>query len=490
MLKTKLTFQINGMTLIFLGIIIALLCSCNYSGQISGKENQGNQIVLIISDTLSFDFLRQQKASLKYINDESLPVTIGFFGDSITNHWIIPTDREMIELVYKENSQSLYSFLFQKGDTLLLSIHQRNPWIKTINRETTPYQDNMEVMRNRELYPSNYTKLQDFYFLWNSNVASVTPLDLKDELNYVKNEAKNSLNAELSWIDSLGKAKLVSEKVADFYSSKARFELEKLKFFDVDNGKFDTEAAIESILGSEWDSPYNFKNVYMNDFVDFLLTSKAPDILSRQESVFTKDTKTPFGKAMLFKYLEQSLPFLSFAEAEVWLNRYEPELTNKAQFDFLKARNSAFIGQKADMDLMGLGKNLTVFEEVLQQKKGNYLYIDLWAAWCIPCIRSFPASLALHEDYNDLGFEVVYLSIDKNNKFWESVVEKYHIAIPNRSFVVMNLEESEFLNKLNVDLIPRYLIFDKEGKLIHQNAPKPDSKELRVLLESLLFNSN
>ncbi|EIM75793.1 redoxin [Nitritalea halalkaliphila LW7] len=94
----------------------------------------------------------------------------------------------------------------------------------------------------------------------------------------------------------------------------------------------------------------------------------------------------------------------------------------------------------------------------------------------------------MHEDYHDLGFEVVYLSIDKNNKFWESVVEKYHIAIPNRSFVVMNLEESEFLNKLNVDLIPRYLIFDKEGKLIHQNAPKPDSKELRVLLESLLFN--
>ncbi|WP_156810263.1 hypothetical protein [Nitritalea halalkaliphila] len=230
--------------------------------------------------------------------------------------------------------------------------------MKTINRKTTPYQDNMEVMRNRELYPSNYTKLQDFYFLWNSNVASVIQLDLKVELNHGKNEAKNSLNAELSWIDSLRKAKLVSEKVAEFYSSKARFELEKLKFFDVDNGKFDTEAAIESILGSEWDSPYNFKNVYMNDFVDFLLTSKASDVLSRQESVFTKDTKSPFGKTMLFKYLEQSLPFLSFAEAEVWLNRYGPELTDKAQFDFLKAMNSAFIGQKADMDLMGLGKNL------------------------------------------------------------------------------------------------------------------------------------
>ncbi|WP_162098445.1 hypothetical protein [Nitritalea halalkaliphila] len=80
MQKTELTFQINCMTLIFLGITIALFCSCNYSGQISGKENQGNQIVLIISDTLSFDFLRQQKASLKYINDESLPVTIGFLG--------------------------------------------------------------------------------------------------------------------------------------------------------------------------------------------------------------------------------------------------------------------------------------------------------------------------------------------------------------------------------------------------------------------------
>lgn len=38
------------------------------------------------------------------------------------------------------------------------------------------------------------------------------------------------------------------------------------------------------------------------------------------------------------------------------------------------------------------------------------------------------------------------------------------------------------MTQLNIKAIPRYLIYNKKGQLIHKNAPGPNSKEIRVLL--------
>lgn len=68
--------------------------------------------------------------------------------------------------------------------------------------------------------------------------------------------------------------------------------------------------------------------------------------------------------------------------------------------------------------------------------------------------------------------------MDRNHKFWEEVVRKYEIADLNRSFIALNLTESIFLQKLDVAFIPRYLIFDPHGKLLHPHAPGPESEEI------------
>src|SRR5690606_35835691 len=122
-----------------------------------------------------------------------------------------------------------------------------------------------------------------------------------------------------------------------------------------------------------------------------------------------KETETPFGKLMLFKYLQQTLPFLSFEEADIRLERYS-EVLGANWIDYLAARNNIMLDQVPDMELMGLGESFTTFEELLYTKRGKYLYVDLWAAWCIPCIQSFPASMILQEEYGEKGLEVIYLS--------------------------------------------------------------------------------
>ena len=453
-----------------------------YQGQCQEKQEAAGRIFLSLEDSLVRNFLRQRRATLKYIDDKSLPAMIDFSGDSVSTQLVISTDRDAIELVYRDNAQSEYSYHIQRSDSVRLEIKERKPWIETLNRQATDYDNNLELLRNRELYGLTYTKLQDFHFFWDANFVSVTPVELKDELRQSRREAIKSLRAELSWIDSLRGEGLISEKTAAFYSTKTRFELEKLRFYAEEDGAFEARGAFRSVLGSEWDNPDDLKNVYLDEFADFVLARETGGDFMRRGPALTKETETPLGRLMLFKYLKQTLPFFSFEEADELLDSYS-EALDPFLIDYLQTRNGALLDQVPDMELMGLGRRFTTFEDLLYQKRGTYLYVDLWAAWCIPCIQSFPASLALQEEYRERGIEILYLSIDKNHKFWEEVVRKYDIAISDRSFIVMNLAESQYLEVLNVDFIPRYLVFDPAGKLIHQNAPGPGSEEIRELFE-------
>ncbi len=482
--RTDFIFGKNPLPRILVGIMMVSLWSCDSVSQRGSRENleETGQIFIVLEDSLVRDFLRQRKAVLKYIGDEALPAKIEFSVDSIPHTLVINTERDAVELVYKENGQSEYSYYIQRGDSVRLGIKESKPWLETANRQTTDYDNNLEVLRNRELHRSTYTKLHNFYFFWNSNFASVTPVELKDELKKSRREAIESLNSEFSWIDSLKEEKLISGKTADFYSAKVRFGLKKLQFYAEEDGMFDATSAFQSFLGSEWDNPDDLKSVYLDEFANFILTRITIEGSSQQVTALATETETPFGKLILFKYLKQTLPLLSFEEAGEWLKRYA-DVLDPALIGYLKTRNDIMLEQVPDMELMGLGKSFTTFEDLLYEKRGKYLYVDLWAAWCIPCIQSFPASVALQDEYGEKGIEVVYLSVDKNHKFWEEVVRKYDIAIPGRSFVAMNLAESKYLESLNVEFIPRYLLFDHNGNLIHQNAPRPESEEIRSLFE-------
>ena len=41
----------------------------------------------------------------------------------------------------------------------------------------------------------------------------------------------------------------------------------------------------------------------------------------------------------------------------------------------------------------------------------------------------------------------------------------------------------------NVQSIPRYLLYDRQGKLVHKNAPGPGSDAIRKLLDQYLADS-
>ena len=117
----------------------------------------------------------------------------------------------------------------------------------------------------------------------------------------------------------------------------------------------------------------------------------------------------------------------------------------------------------------------------LKDFKGKYVYIDLWATWCNPCRREFPFLKQLKTDFE--GAEIVFLglSTDGSKDKWEDMVRTGEL-----SGVQLYLgPQSSFQKAYNVDGIPRFILLDKEGKIISNDMSRPSSQETRAFLESL-----
>lgn len=134
------------------------------------------------------------------------------------------------------------------------------------------------------------------------------------------------------------------------------------------------------------------------------------------------------------------------------------------------------------------GLKLFSLQDIIKLNKGKLLYVDIWASWCVPCRSAMSYSRELRENFKDKNIAFIYLSVDEDFDKWKRAIEQENLSFYINSFKVANPRKNSFLVSLNAEEIPRYLLFNKDGKLVHSNAPGPGSEELKNLLERYLKN--
>lgn len=117
----------------------------------------------------------------------------------------------------------------------------------------------------------------------------------------------------------------------------------------------------------------------------------------------------------------------------------------------------------------------------ISELKGKYVYIDLWASWCVPCCKEVPHLQKLEAELANENVAFLSISIDKTAEPWLKKMNE--LQMHGNQWLDTG---SKLANALNVRGIPFFVIYDKEGKLYKYNAPRPSSGEqLKSLLESL-----
>lgn len=119
-------------------------------------------------------------------------------------------------------------------------------------------------------------------------------------------------------------------------------------------------------------------------------------------------------------------------------------------------------------------------EHTFEEFKGYYVYIDIWASWCVPCCKEIPHLQTLEKELKNPAVKFLSISIDRNEKSWKKKIDD------------MNLYGNQWLNKnneissrLNITAIPRFLLYDKDGKLMNIDAFRPSNPQTKEILEKL-----
>ena len=121
--------------------------------------------------------------------------------------------------------------------------------------------------------------------------------------------------------------------------------------------------------------------------------------------------------------------------------------------------------------------------EDLQKYKGQVLYVDFWASWCIPCAHSFPFLNELHEQFKEKGLQIVGINLDENVNDAKDFLAKF----PARFTVVADATK-QCAKDFDVKAMPSSYIVDKKGHIhhVHLGFRPGETQELRALVESLL----
>ena len=121
----------------------------------------------------------------------------------------------------------------------------------------------------------------------------------------------------------------------------------------------------------------------------------------------------------------------------------------------------------------------------LDDLKGKYVYVDVWATWCGPCIREIPSLKEVEKQFHGKNIAFVSTSIDKadaHNKWVEMVKDK---ELSGMQLLADNDWKSKFVTDYAIEGIPRFILIDPDGNIVSADAPRPSDPKLIEMLKEL-----
>ena len=121
----------------------------------------------------------------------------------------------------------------------------------------------------------------------------------------------------------------------------------------------------------------------------------------------------------------------------------------------------------------------------LDDLKGNYVYVDVWATWCGPCKREIPYLKELDAAYENKAIDFVSLSIDKqeDKEKWLKMIQDENLQ--GIQILADSDWNSDFVKAYKITGIPRFILIDQEGNIVNSNAPRPSDPYLKEVLSTL-----
>lgn len=120
----------------------------------------------------------------------------------------------------------------------------------------------------------------------------------------------------------------------------------------------------------------------------------------------------------------------------------------------------------------------------LADLKGKVVLIDVWATWCGPCKAEIPYLKKLEEEFKGTDLSVVSVTFDEveDKAKWIQMIKDDHLGGTH----LFAGGWGDFAQYYKIRGIPRFMVYDREGKIVTVDAPRPSNPALKALLEKTL----
>jgi thiol-disulfide isomerase/thioredoxin len=98
--------------------------------------------------------------------------------------------------------------------------------------------------------------------------------------------------------------------------------------------------------------------------------------------------------------------------------------------------------------------------QLLEQHKGDVIYLDFWASWCGPCRKSFPWMNDMQTKYKQQGFAIISINLDADHELAQSFL-KDHPAL----FSVIYDPKGLTAKKYKIKGMPTSYLIGRDGQI-------------------------
>ena len=145
------------------------------------------------------------------------------------------------------------------------------------------------------------------------------------------------------------------------------------------------------------------------------------------------------------------------------------------------AQKTEFKPEALQEQLIASNGESVAFADILKKHSGKTIVIELWASWCSDCIKAMPKLKDLQASNPEVAY--IFVSLDKTDDKWKAGIEKHQLK--GDHYFSPGGMKGNFGKAIDLDWIPRYIIIDKNGKIVIYRAIETDFEKINATLKTL-----
>lgn len=493
------------MRIIHLILLLLFLSGCKVEKRASSAPNK--------SIILCFDHYNPQPYKTpgigmvhipmpKVLYTDSMGILIDYLPKAILDTITLYSPYKFKEIALSYRDFEFNYYMLMQGDTITISMDSLNyPILKSKHNTIYDriYNMNYELRKGRThcgleaktcLGSSFATIAQDIDYIltqeWGSKyIIDYCPID---SLNAMFSNYKR---AYTDTIYSYKHQSLISEEMYRHYKFVLRLkDFESQRILNKDSTYYQI---MEQEISDEYacyPSYYEFLDYYLwffNYHIEKIIESQGSCYDWRQtfDELSTKPFQPKSMQILLQRCINEIGENFSAENLNNYLSKYVKITGDSILYNKIVEQYnlSADTNQLLLKDIQG---NTINFQQLLKKHKGKVIYIDFWASWCVPCRKEMEPASELRKQYLGKDVVFVYLAYNDTESSWRKAVQEEKLSTVETNYFILNSKNSKMLENIDLRLIPRYIIIDKNEKLVEMNAPRPSDKRIKTTLNKYL----